>query len=319
MIGLTKDILDCNGQDALQKVMEMSDTEEIWSQMIQAIAVFGTILKEPPIELIILWDLLLSELEEMMGRQEKNKEIIGLWIAKWVLFYQRVQNCSIKVPEPLAHFATLKSKVTGLLSLNVTMTDGGYSRFYSILSRRDGETVEKACALISYLFGNKRYTECRLLMEYMSRRKTTIGTYLSLDEFLWDACKCYFKQDGRILTREKIYQWMIQYKGGKYRTEASGILWMTAFGLANVPKEMTSIWTTEEEYILSQIQELLPSLTQVQTKGSHRTKQPNSFAETEDVDLWEFMNGFVPKSLPKYDLPNPEPQEVKTIRVKPKK
>lgn len=309
---LTKDIIESNGQDALQKVMSIPEIEDIWNGCIQASALFATITKEPPNDLRILWDVLLSELNQLIETNETDKSSIGLYISKWVLFYQRVKAYGIKVPEPLTHFATLKSKITALLSLRITMTEGGYTRFYSILSRKDGETVEKACALLSYLFSNKRYTECRLLMEYMSRRKSTLGTYSSMEEFLWEASLCYFKQDSRILIRSKIYQWMEHYKGGKYRTEASGILWMNAFGLIAVPKETPSLWTNEEEYILSQVQQLL---------GSLEEPVPSMLQsyETETPDLWEFMNDFVPKSLPKYDLPNPEPIETKTIRIKQKR
>jgi hypothetical protein len=306
---LTKEIVECNGQEALQKAMAMEDKDDLWNGCIQAMAIIATTTKEPPVELIVLWDLLLNEMDQRMD-QETTKEEMGLFVSKLVLFYQRVQQYSIKVPEPLAHFATLKSKVTSLLSLRITMTEGGYTRFYPILSRNDGETVEKTCGLISYLFGNKRYVECRMLLEYMTRRKSTIGTYSSLDEFLWEACKCYFKQDSRILTRERIYRWIENYKGGKYRTEAIGILWMNAFGLPNVRKEITSLWTNEEDYILSQVQELLMNLKEV-------PKMDN--VETEDMDVWEFIHKFVPKALPKYENPNPEPKEVKMIRVKDKR
>ena len=306
---LTKDIIECKGQEALQRAMTTEDLDEIWNGCIQAMAVIATTSKEPPIEIIVLWDLLLNEMDQLMN-QETSKEEIGLFVSKLVLFYQRVRQYSIKVPEPLAHFATLKSKVTALLSLRITMTEGGYTRFYPILSRNDGETVERACGLISYLFGNKRYGECRMLLEYMTRRKSTIGTYSSLDEFLWEACNCYFKQDPRLLTREKIYRWIENYKGGKYRTDAIGILWMNAFGLPNIRKDIVSLWTNEEEYILSQVQELL---------GNLKVETNIEAVETQEVDLWEFINEFVPKALPKYENPNPEPKEVKMIRVKDKR
>lgn len=44
---LTKDIIESNGQDALQKVVELTDIDDIWYSCIHAIALFATITKDP--------------------------------------------------------------------------------------------------------------------------------------------------------------------------------------------------------------------------------------------------------------------------------
>jgi len=104
---LTKEIIECNGQDALQKAMAIEDKDDIWNGCIQAMAIIATTTKEPPIELTVLWDLLLNELDQMMN-QETAQEDIGLFISKLVLFYQRVQQYSNQGTRTFSSFRNFK-------------------------------------------------------------------------------------------------------------------------------------------------------------------------------------------------------------------
>jgi len=295
-------IINGKGEEALQYLIQLKDIQEIWQECIQVSSFFGTILKEPEIYHRVLWDSLIDELAKLIETNETSKETIGVHITKWVLFYQKV-NCKT-LPEPLTNFATLKSKITPLLSLNVKMTPSGWERFHNILSNNDTDdhdNVLKACGLISYLVGSKRYADCRLLMEYLSRRKSTLGTYTNLDEFLWDACDCYYKQDKRIKTRRFLYEW----KKGK---DQNGLLWMNAFGLIS-SQENISLWSEHDEHIFTQVQQMLPNIM----NAKHLA---NDTAKT--MDMWEFLNSFIPEGSFNEETEIQKPTELRTIRIKTK-
>lgn len=291
-------IINGNGEEALQYLIETTNIQDIWQGCIRVSSFFGTILTEPDSYHRVIWDYLIDELKSLIEQNETSKEIIGVHITKWILFYKKLK----VLPEPLTNFATLKSKITPLLSLNVKMTPNGWERFHSMLSNDtdDNDNLLKACSLISYLIGSKRYNECRLLMEYMSRRKNTLGKYSNLDEFLWDACECYYKQDKRIKNRRFLYEW-------KKDKDHYGLLWINAFGLIS-SQENISLWSEDDEHIFEQVQQMLPNII--------NAKQMDDTAKI--MDIWEFLNSFVPEGIFNEEIEIQKPIEIRTIRIKTK-